>query len=105
MSEIYGIKGFPDGKFPISFNLIDRYQRGDSFLTEKLKFAKFKKGSFRGGRNTIELITYEGKIVIPQKLQKYLVKWYHTYLLHLGMDRTEVMVLQNLKWTGIRKSV
>ena len=68
---------------------------------EKIKCTKYKKGSFHGGRNTIELVTYEGKIAIPQKLQKYVVKWYHTYLLHPGMDRIEAIIHQNLYWPGI----
>ena len=86
ISELYNIKELPEGMFPLSFNLIDRYQREDPFLIEKLKCAEFTKDSFRGGRNTIDLITHKDKIVIPQKLQKYVVKWYHTYLLHPGLD-------------------
>ena len=35
MSELYDIKELPDGTFTLSFNLIDRYQREDPFLTEK----------------------------------------------------------------------
>ena len=65
---------------------------------------KILKGSFCGGRNAVELITYEGKIVIPQLLQKYVVKWYHTYLLHPGLDRTEAMICQYLYCPGIIKA-
>ena len=68
---------------------------------EKLNCVKYTKGSFRGGWNTIELITYENKIVIPQKLQKYVVKWHHTYLLHRGLNRTEAVIRQHLYWSGI----
>ena len=88
MSEIYDIEELPDGTFTLSFNLIDRNQREEPFLTEKLNCEKYEKCYFRGGLNTIELVTYEDKIVIPQKLQKYLVEWYHMYLLHPGLDRT-----------------
>ena len=41
MSELYDIDELPDVTFPLSFNLIDRYQREDPFLTEKLKFTKY----------------------------------------------------------------
>ena len=61
-----------------------------------LKCAKYKKGSFCGDRNTIELVTYISKIEIPHKLQKYVLKWYHMYILHPGLYRTEAMVLQHL---------
>ena len=95
MLELYDIEELTEGTFPVSFNLIGRYQRGDPFLTEKIKCAIYKKGSFRGGRNTIELVTHEGKIFIPQKLQKYVVKWYHTYILLPGIYRMEAMICQH----------
>ena len=96
MSELHDIKELPEGTFILSFNLIYRYQWGDPLLTEKLKCTKYTKGYFRGVRNTIELVRYDGKIVSQQKIQKYVVKWYHTYLLHPGMDRTEAMIPQHL---------
>ena len=89
MSELYYIGELLEGMFPLSFNLVDRYQKEEPFLTEKLNCTTYQKGYFRGGRNTIQLVKYRNKIVIPQKLQKYVVKWYHTYLLHNGRERTE----------------
>ena len=96
MSELYDIEELPDGTVPLSFNIIDRYQWEDPFLTEKLNWAKYKKGYFRRDRNTIELVAYKNKITISQKLQKDVVKWYHKYLLHPGLDRTEAMIFQHL---------
>ena len=52
-----------------------------------------------------KLVTYKNKIVIPQKLHKYTVKWYHRYLLHPVLDRMETMILQHLYWPGIRAAV
>ena len=86
MLEIYDIKELPEGTSPLSFNLIDRYQREDPFIMEKIKCAEFTKGSILGGCNNIDLITYKDKIVIPHKLQKYVLKCYHTYLLHPVLD-------------------
>ena len=45
------------------------------------------------------------KIVIPSILQSYVVHWYHTYLLHPVMDRTEATIRQNLYWIDIRYDV
>ena len=59
----------PEGAFPLSFKLVDRYQREHPTLTGKLTRPEYKKGSFCGGWNTIKLITYKNKIVIPQKIQ------------------------------------
>ena len=105
MPDLYDIEELPEGTFPLSFNLIDRCQREDPFLTEKLKCKQFTRGSFRGGQNTIYLKTYKDKIVIRQKLQKYVVKWYHTYLLHPGLEQTEEMILQHLYWQGLKEAV
>ena len=64
------------------------------------------KGYFRGGSNIdIILITYKDKIVILSKLQSYVLHWYHAYILHSGMDRTEAMICQHLYWTNIRDAV
>ena len=58
---------------------------------------------FRGGSNTdIKIITCEDYISI---LQKYVLHWYHTYLLHSGMDISEAMFCQHFYWPGIRYSV
>ena len=70
----------------------------------KLTGAEYKRGSFCGGNNTINLITYNNKIFVPYKLQKYIVKWYHTYLLDPRQNQTESTILQNLYWPGIRES-
>ena len=61
--------------FPLSFNIIDHYHRGDLLLRERLNYVEYQKGYFHGVRNTIKLVTYKNKTVIPQKLQKYVVKW------------------------------
>ena len=71
---------------------------------KKLKCAEYTKGCFHGGLNTIELATYKDKIIITQLLQKHVVKWYHTYQLHPGLDRTDAMIHQNLYWLGIREA-
>ena len=46
-----------EGMLPISFKIIDLYQREDPFLTENLKCAEYQKVSFCEYRNTIELVT------------------------------------------------
>ena len=72
----------------------------------KYKYGTYHKGYFRGGSNIdINLITCKDKFVIPSKLQSYIVHWYHTYLLHPGMDRTEAMISQHLYWPDIISDV
>ena len=60
-------------------------------------------GYFHGGSNIyLNLITCEDNIFIHEILQSYVLHWYHTYILHQGMDRTEAMICQHLYWSGIR---
>ena len=61
--------------------------------------------SLCGGGTDIELICYNGKIVIPCALQKYILNWYHTYLLHPGMTRTEETIRQHFYWKNLRADV
>ena len=84
--ELYSIKEIPDGTFPLSLNLKYRYHLEDNLLMEKLNCTEYQTGYFRGGQNTIELVTYKDKIFIPRQLQKYVVKCYHIYLLCPGLD-------------------
>ena len=43
--------------------------------------------------------------VILEILQSYVLHWYHMYLLHTGMNRTEAMIRQHLYCPGIINSV
>ena len=49
----------------------------------------------------INLITCEDKIVMILLLQSYVLHWYHTYLLHIGMDITGAIICQHFYWPGI----
>ena len=71
---------------------------------------KYKDGTYHNflcwGSNIYHnLITCEDKIVLPIILQKYVLNWYHVYLIHPGMDRTEAIIRQHLYWPGIRDAV
>ena len=47
---------------------------------------------------------YNNDIFIPLIQPKYVLQWYHKYLLHPGMDRLEAMIFQNLYWPCIRNA-
>ena len=92
ISELYDTEELLEGTFPLSFKLVDHYQWEEPILTEKLNSAEYIKGYFQGGRNTINFVTFNDKIVIRQLLQMYVVKWYHRYLLRSVLDRKEAMI-------------
>ena len=53
---------------------------------KKLNCAEYQKGYFFGVQNNINIVMYKDKIFITQKLQRYIVQLYHTYLLHTGLE-------------------
>ena len=88
MSEINDTEELPEGTFPINLKLIQKYQRTEPRIKAKYKDGTYHDGSFRGGSNIdIKFIICKDRIVITSKLQSYAFCWYHTYLLHPGMDR------------------
>ena len=46
----------------------------------------------------------EDKIVITSIIQSCVLHWYHAYLLHTVMDRTDATIIQHMYWNGIRES-
>jgi hypothetical protein len=51
------------------------------------------------------VITYNGKICVPEALQARVVAWYHDYLRHPGELRTEETIRRTLVWPTIRQDV
>ena len=47
--------------FTLSLKLIYQYHQEDPLITKINKCAKYEKGSFGGGWNTTELVTYKDK--------------------------------------------
>jgi hypothetical protein len=43
-------------------------------------------------------VCYKNNIVVPKKLQKHTIDWYHTTLCHLGINITEESIGQHLWW-------
>ena len=75
--------------------MIDKYQRKEKNLAEKRKCANYHTKSSCGGVNTFMLIYKNDKMVMPKILKHSVVNWYHTYLLHLGTERTEATISQH----------
>ena len=93
--ERYGFNQLYGNTFPLTYQTINKYQRKDKELVEKLKRANYHTKYFSGGGNTSMLICKNNKIFVPKILQKYVVNWYHTYLLHPGMYCIEATISQH----------
>ena len=86
--------------------MIQRHQWEEPSMKSKYKTSTYHKDYSSGGSNIdLNLITCEDKIVIMSKLQTYELHWYHTYLLHPGIDKTEGMIFQNVYLPKIINSI
>ncbi len=88
----------PESDFPLSFKEIGKAQSKDKKLMKDAKKfkSKYTLNTFHGGGKSRELLCYQDKIVIPQSLQARVINWYHHYLAHPGINRTEETIRQHL---------
>jgi len=92
--------------FPLQYKTIARHQGADKELLQKLKTSDaYTIQTFRGGGKSRTLICHNGKIVIPQTLQRRVAEWYHEWLIHPGETRTEQTIRQHLWWNNLRAEV
>ena len=92
---------------PLNYQQLQKAQQQDKTL---MKFytderTAYSNKEFHGGGKTTSLITYKDKIVIPARLQKHVIMWYHTTLCHPGINRTEETIGQHLWWPKMRDHI
>ena len=64
-------------------------------MVETFKCANYHTKYLRGGGNIFMLICKSDKIFVPTILQKYVVNWYHKYLLHTDTEHTVDAISQH----------
>jgi hypothetical protein len=102
----YDDDDLPADSFPVKYRTIAKAQKKDEVLLQKLlSHDDYREIPFRGGDKTHDLICKNGKIFVPQTLQRRLVHWYHKMLCHPGETRTELTIRQHFDWKGLRKTV
>ena len=97
-------KDIKETDFPLSPNLIAKYQRLDKELNRRCMRTKNQNFSTKKIEGT-EVIMYQGKIYIAVQLQQRVVAWYHEYLAHPGESRTEATIRQTCTWPNLRSHV
>mgnify|MGYP001306591820 FL=1 len=98
----------PTWTLPIAYKLLYKEQVKDKELLKKVKLTSkdYSINTFLKDSQTVrQLITYKGKIYVPETLQKRLVQWYHEMLMHPGETRTHETVAQHFYWPNMRKTV
>ena len=93
--------------FPLSYRTIGKHQKKDKAMLKVLQKenSRYHLQSFHGGGTERELICYKDKIVVPASLQKRVVDWYHNYLCHPGINRTEETIGQHFWWPKMRRDI
>ena len=103
---------FDEGDFPESYPLSykqiayeqQRYaplqakltEEDSTYRTEKIKHSDFEYDIIMNG---------DDKIVLPPRLQRPAVDWYHQFLCHPGETRMELTLRQHYDWRGLRTDV
>ena len=92
--------------YPLRFRTLSKAQREDPALLKKAETKdNYSMKSFRGGNKSYDLITRDGKIVVPLPLQQQITQWYHLTLCHPGETRTLQTIAQHFYWNGMRETV
>ena len=94
-------------EYPLSLEELEYRQGKDKGLQKLLKSTTnaYRKETRRFSDKTYELITNDGKIVIPKDLKVKCAEWYHTHLLHPGETRMELTIGQHYYWKGMRRTI
>ena len=94
-------------QYPLSYRQIAFEQEKWPMLQQKLrdKPTVYKVAEFKHSDSTYEIVTRNGKIVIPVSLQLRATEWYHLYLLHPGETRMELTMGQHYCWKGMRNTI
>ena len=95
------------GFHPLSYAHLDAAQQTDADIKKILRKdnSKYSIQDFHGGGKTRSLVCYNDKIVVPKKLHKHVVDWYHVVLCHPGINRTEESISQHLFWPKMREQI
>ncbi len=100
-------KEFPK-EFPLSYMKIEHCQENDASLQKLVKDkpdGEYKCEVRSHAGKPYKLWTKDGKIVIPEELQKPVVDWYHEILCHPGETRMELTIGQHYYWKNMRKTI
>ena len=93
-------------QFPLNLSIVRRTQNKELKLrNSKLRrLVKEKQSGFKITQlDTVELVTYQGKIYVPKELRNKTLEWYHYYLNHPGGERLYNTLRQVCYWEGMAR--
>ncbi len=107
LHEAFPFDKLLENAFPLRLKELEYEQGKDKNLLTKAHKSPtdYSISCFHGGRREHKLIIKNDKIVVPTKLQKRIVSWYHQMLCHPGETRTEATISQHFRWQRLREGV
>ena len=107
IEECLGLdEGVSNCNCPLKCSEIDHFQQQDDNVLKHLQSGKCSTSTFNhGGGKSGTLIAMNGKIATPSLLQKWILEWHHTFLLHPGSAWTEETLRQHFHWLNVRTDV
>jgi hypothetical protein len=108
MAEAFGMKSKNKTKdeyyeFPMQIPFIAKIQNKDRSLMKQLNKSdhKYELTKIEG----TAVLTLNGKIFIPTVIRNPVIDWYHQYLCHPGVMRTEATIRNNMTWPGLTRNI
>jgi hypothetical protein len=100
----YDIEDMDSDDYPLTYESIGKAQSSDKDILKELQKdkPKYELLPFHAAGKMRELVCHNEKIVIPKAKHKQVVEWYHHYLGHPGINRTEEKISQHLWWPTMR---
>ena len=92
---------------PLNFQELGKGQSKDETLKKRLltKQRHYHLKQFDAANKSWELICFKDKIVVAKPMQSKVVNWYHNFLGHPGINRTEETISQHLWWPNMREHI
>jgi hypothetical protein len=91
--------------FLIDMQCIAREQEKDAKIQRLIKEKKHEKVIGSNMVDGVCVITFHGKVWVPENLQERLVEWYHNVLQHARKNRMINTISQTFAWKGLTTSV
>jgi len=97
----------PADIYPLQMSLLSHEQDKDSSIQNALQDCNtnYIRKEVRGGSKRHKVVFCNDKIVVPRSLRKRLIDWYHTTLMHPGINRTEQTIKMHFIWPRLHEDV
>jgi len=103
----YSTDTLTNADYPLDYSQISQAQLKDKKLLKvrDKKDSPYESNDFTFAGKQVPVICFKGKMVIPSSLQQRIIDWYHSYLGHPGINRTEETISQHLWWPKMRDQI